>query len=576
MLTFERFEKLIASPIQQQPVAMRLIGQDGERLAMWLASLSHLDKHEQYRQSKTVLSELIVAPIDDTLRYDILEQSMPTLERLISLMHNDYIHSAQNTSPEQKTCIDEVRSLYFLMILVYQGVALRAYEVLTSDSMVAASSKPTNKNWLLKFTANLSSNVVRNGINIDLVNEPKRLFAVSVFRIMSMYYKLIMEFALTYQKTPNVMWREMNAWYLKAVSQAVDCTLVNKLSNGLPELCIHMQYLQSCAASFANLFAYRRADIINIFKILPTWVQYIHTTFTPEAHLKAFVNLKGDMPPELISPHASINPYSEGNVCLFMDVSSLLDYLNSLQQVTQKLDNRKMFELRLAKIVLLAFDRNAVSASASKIFEYSAQMLTGFNGIYNQIAGGKSFNQIIAQNSLPEIYRAKRIPDSRPQTPKKVQLITRSESGARFFYGDYDEESVNEEWQSCPILQAFGLFALRSDNSTNKHPWRVGIIHWAEPQSDKVVADGRFLGRLLSACGVRLASNDMRSQDFVQALLVAGDGLNQQTTLIIPRYHFKTGDTIILRVDTKQTTLRLEKNLLSTDEFEQYEIVRLI
>lgn len=117
---------------------------------------------------------------------------------------------------------------------------------------------------------------------------------------------------------------------------------------------------------------------------------------------------------------------------------------------------------------------------------------------------------------------------------------------------------------------------MKSALSQNKHPWRIGIIHWAETKDNKILADGRFLGRLLTACGVRLSSNDMRSQDFIQGLLVAGDGLNQQTTLVMPKYHFRAGDTIVLKVSEKQTTLRLEKNLLSTDDFEQYEIVRLV
>jgi hypothetical protein len=57
--------------------------------------------------------------------------------------------------------------------------------------------------------------------------------------------------------------------------------------------------------------------------------------------------------------------------------------------------------------------------------------------------------------------------------------------------------------------------------------------------------------------------------------LVDGDELNEQSTLIMPRYHFKVGDYVVLRIDTKEMELRLERNLLTTDEIEQYQIVRL-
>lgn len=77
------------------------------------------------------------------------------------------------------------------------------------------------------------------------------------------------------------------------------------------------------------------------------------------------------------------------------------------------------------------------------------------------------------------------------------------------------------------------------------------------------------------AGGVRLRKKDGRSQEFVHGLLVGGDELNQQTTLVMPRYHFKVGDFVVLRIDTKEIELRLERNLLTTDEIEQYQIVRL-
>lgn len=584
MLTFEKFERLVVSAIPQKPVSLQLIGQNGEILTAWLSSLNCLDKHEQYAQFKTVLSELIISPMADEQRFVILEQSHQASERLIALMHADYIHAAQNTSPEYKACIDEVRSLYFLKILAYQGIANRALAVLQTNTPADATEQilkagDQNKaNWLSKLTNNLSGNLVKNGISLERFNEAKRLFALSVFRIMNTYDKLIMEFALVYQKPPNLLWGQMNRWYFISIGQSVDRTDVSKLSASMPSTCIYQQYLQSCIASFANLFAYRRADIVNIFKILPTWVNYVDTTFVADKHLKVFVNLKGNMPPELVGPYASVNPFNENNICLFINFARLFDYLKSIKKPTEKMDIQGAFEYRLAKLVLVAFDRNDAQKDEFSITAgHSASLLVGFNDIYNQIADGKSFNQIIVQSSLPDHYKAKRIPSSIPACPKDVQLLTRSESGTRFIYGNYDDKTVaTDNISTRPLLQSFGLFAMKSDLSANKHPWRIGVVCWAEPKDAKVFVDGRFLGRLLTACGVRLSTIDVRGHDFIQGLLVAGDGLNQQTTLVMPKYHFKEGDIIILRIERKETTLRLENNLLSTEEFEQYEIVRLV
>lgn len=565
MLSLENFERLVQSPLKKKAVNLAVIGSEGERLEAWIARLAHLDKHTQYSQTKAVLSELIVADMADAAKLRVLEALFLFCERLTSQMRQDYMNTPQSPLSEQKACVGEIRSLYFLLILAYQSIAFANHDKLNNES-----DAPKKNKWLSKLTGGLSSNVVRNGIAIDIVGEPKKLFILSVYRLLQLCYKLMMEFALTYQKTPSSLWRLMNAWYLKAAVLGVDKQCVSKLYE-VKAGSIYQQYIYSSLASFVNLFAYRRADIVNIFKILPMWAVHIKTTFTANEHLKLFVNLQADTPPELITPYASINPYSKDYVCLFFDIAPLLEHLNSLMGVSQE----NAFEVRLANIVITALEHQTFDNVSTRARQQSAQMLVGFGSIFKQIAHGKSFNQVIAQSKLPEIYKPKRLIDASAGIRiENVRLMRKSDSGVQFILsgdGQDDQDAV----LTRPYLPVFGLFALKSEQSTSQHPWRLGIVHWVQPNDEHIEVDGRFLGRLLSVCGVRLNGRDSRTKDFVQALLVAGDGLNMQTTLVLPRYHFKEGDTVLLRVDTKETTLRLEQNVLTTDDIEQYQIVRL-
>lgn len=563
MCTLEKFNKLCLAPIPKRHITLQMIDKAGNLSPDWVARLPRLGKHEQYRQIKIMLGELIVADVAESVRLTALEALVVLAERLILHMQTEYVNNLQNSPAEQKNYIDEVRSLYFLLILAYQTVAFSTHQKLDS-------AQPTQKGGWIKKVAELSANMPVIGMAND-----KKCHTIAVYRIMSLCAKLLPEFALTYQKIPASLWQMMNSWYLKAATLGIEKFDIAKF-NELLEGSIHTQYLHSCSLSFVNFFAYRRSDILNMCKILPEWVEYVHATFKAESHFRAFVNLQSKHPPELITPFASINPYSSEYVCLFFDVSKLIEQLQKIEKNSHDhFDNKSLFEARLAKMVLLALHRQ-MEPSNSKLLSQSAQMLTGFGAIYKEIAGGQNFNQVIAQNALPQEYHPKLVFGTNDDVgQEQVKLIRRSDAGVRFVLDGAGQSEEGEEPLTRPYLPVFGLFAMMSPRSQNQHPWRLGIVHWAEPKNSHVEVDGQFLGRILSACGVRLSTRDMRSQDFAQALLLAGDELNERTTLVLPRYHFKVGDVVILRVGEKQTTLRLEQNLLSTDDIEQYEIVRL-
>lgn len=573
MLALETFERLSVAPIATKSVELQLVGAKGELAPAWVAKMAYLDKHEQYRQVKSLLSELLVADIDDELRFTILESAMGVIERLVVVMQQEYINNPQSPPNEQRAYIDEVRSLYFLSVLCYQGIAFRTHQALSSGASAATQSKKVS--WMDKLKGGFSGSVVRSGIGMDWVSGDKRLFVLSTYWVMHLCYKLLLEYALTYQKAPSCLWRIMNEWYLKSAVLGADKVCVSKLAN-LGECSIYQQYLQSCVASFANLFSYRRPDILNGFKVIPAWTKHIKTTFTANSELKLFVNLQGDTPPEVITPYASINPYSNDHVCLFFEVKGFFDYLLAVEAGENTgVDGYAAFEKRLAKMVLMAFHRQADDSSEGRTRNQAAEIIAGFGAIFKEMAG-KPFNQVITQSKLADIYLPQiRIDSQTPIKKELVKLVRKHTVSVQFTLDTSTENEAGDKVMNCPYLPIFGLFAMKSAQSTNKHPWRLGLVHWADVKEEHIEVGGRFLGRVLSVCGIRLNSRDMRGKDFVQAILVSGDELNQQTTLILPRYHFKEGDLVVLRVEQKETSLRLQKNLLSTDEIEQYEIVRL-
>lgn len=142
MLTFEKFDKLAQRAIAQRPVEMALIGKQAEHFDAWRHALLHLDHHEQQRQLSKVLGEMVVADISDELRYQTLAKLTAMVERLVQRLHGDYIYSPQSPTLKQKSSVLEVRSLYFLLILAYQGIALRSYEKSGQEGSISEAAEP--------------------------------------------------------------------------------------------------------------------------------------------------------------------------------------------------------------------------------------------------------------------------------------------------------------------------------------------------------------------------------------------------------------------------------------------------
>lgn len=562
MITLQKFERLITAPLAQKSIALTYFDQTGANLSTWATMLSAKSKHEQYTELRVALSEVLVCDMHDGQKLTLVDELMVVVERVVGQMHADYVYEHQSLSDEQQSSIHEVRSLYFLMILVYRNIAVRHQK-----AVVLASSG--SKKWLSRLMSAKKAGVL---------TAERDIFIYAVHQFMVLYVKLLMEYALTYQRSPRVIWREVNTWYLTTLNLGVCHQNIQDFDKNYPKTSIHDRYMQACGASFGNFFAYRRQDILNAFKVLPLWVKYFKTTFDANPEFRVFVNLQGVEPPEVITPYASVNPYSDEHRCLFFDLES---FTRHMEQVSsgEYIDGtaQSLFEMRFAKMVLLAFEQRASHERPGGGHERKAELLVGFASIFNEISGGQNLSNVIRERGLPADFHVKISASAIGMVaPKEIVKVSyKNEAVARFRFGEEGVDEKEEVLPSRPPIHLYGLFALKSAVSTNKNPWRLGMAHWVEKSDNSVAVDGRFLGRVLMAVGVRLRKQDGRSQEFVHALLVDGDGLNEQSTLIMPRYHFKVGDYVVLRIDTKEMELRLERNLLTTDEIEQYQIVRL-
>lgn len=599
MIAQSTFTEYLTTPPKCQEITFSYIGSFGTDIKVWVNSLTTLTELEQCTQIETTLSELILAQLEDNQRLKLMKVMFVAIERLTAQMRKAYKYEIGQLKPIQLKQIEHVKSLYYMSILVFNGVIARLQETPAPQNAIEEAS------WRRL---------------IPRTKVPPNCLAIAVYWSMSCYQKLLFEFAIAYQKPPEVIWQQLNRLYLLTIKADIANVDVSRQILSKDANTVHLLYCQICLQGLMNLATFRRQDIVGIIRTLPQWAKHISATLFPKTKTRVFVNLGSDTGPEYLTPYTSINPYDDQYTCLFIELSSLLNYLESRDQSQpieieqgDALVERRLIDKTLSTLKYQFLNRQRRMAPRFRV-KRTATLLIGFNRIHYHIAGKISFGNLIHQQELLDIYLPKNI--AKPQaadTMIEVAILDQSVTGYRFraeqtvkvLANDQaqEEEALphvlkltdgpNSDWLSeatnlgeqaidtkrfaPPVLQVMSLFAMRSEDEGCDDWWELGIIRWIETAKGRMEAGGKLLGLTATACGIRLENNDGRSQDFVAAILIAGsESLKTKSSLIMARYHFMEGDQVVLRVENKQTQLILQRSMLKTDDIDQYEVAKVI
>jgi hypothetical protein len=591
-------EYLTATP-EPQEITFSHIGPLGVNAEQWVINVATKPEAEQCAQLEKTLSELILVQIPEEQLLKIMLPVFKATERLIAQMRNSYKYEAGALTLEHQAAVERVKSLYYMSILVFNGLIER----LLAKRLPPSSAEAVSWARLLP--------IARTSPNSNNL-------AVAIYWTILCYQKLLLEFAVAYQRLPPILWQQLNRLYLLAVNEDVVKVDISRHPIVNSSSTIHQLYTQVCLFNLLNLTTYRRQDITGIHRLLPKWASYLKITLLPESKTRLFINLQGDKGPEYLTPNTPINPYDDENTCLFIELPPLLAYLQNPRQGGKVIDS---YEQRLMEQTVVTLEHQYLKpqrrATARKTVNHKATLITEFNRIHYHIAGKTSLGNLIQQKNLPEMYLPKYTTRPRRGTEDvmiRVKLLDQSLGGYRFRTTDVlnmlseipMEEAPAEaprpmltipndpsgSWLldsldtgnrvmatsefAPPVLQVMSLFAIHNDLEKNSKKWEVGLVRWIEAADEQIEVGAQLLGRSVTACGIRLDNNDGRSQDFVAALLIAGNAdLNTKSSLMMPRYHFKEGDRVVLRIQDKQTRLSLRTNILNTDDIDQYEIAKL-
>ncbi|WP_201609475.1 hypothetical protein [Psychrobacter immobilis] len=609
--TFQQYLNTDSPTLQALTKSLNLtqsMNSDEQHLRKWALLLPMQTEAQQIEQLEQVLTELRVANIDDRQRLTLLSIVIDAANQLIATLRQHYIYETAAFNDYQLGYVAQVKSLYYLIIMVYDGVIQRENAFLADKQQ-----QPSSNLWQRYFTDERSSTIT---------------LAVASYQTLLIYQKLLFEDALCYQKPAAYLWSNINQLYYMACQQH---TVNIDLNPYIITHCadnIHRLYSQLCLHSLLNVRAMRRPTVLMVQRLLLEWSEHLVTSIEPQTETKVFVNLHSDNPPTYLTAHSAINPYDAHHDCVFIELAPLIAYLKSrsLNLIEEAREGVECYLLNtIAMTLSYCYIQPPLTLPIKQSDRQAVQLITGFNNIHYRLSNGQSLSMLICAKNLPDQQQPRydTLPKNKsvhkplmvetfdskndlshfctlrllsklaePTVIKKVNIYngtaapTENIKIENVLKGQYSAKKVrnvagiaeNDVLVSVepPPLRIMSLFLLCRSEKLESNDWSMGLVRWLDMDSEKPELDWQVVGHQLIACGIRLQDRDSRSRHFVPAFVI-GDDEQLQTgcSLIVPTSYFQEGDKVMMRINTKQKTLRLGRRLLTTDEFSQYEVVQI-
>lgn len=593
MITLSTFQEHLSSTEALPLVSKRSAnGQEGYLLKL-LAALPSQTQAQQAEQLAKILTVLRVANIDDSQRLTLMATVIDASDQLIATLRQSYIYETGVLSDIQMGYVAQIKSLYYSMIMVYDRVIRHKTSLLNNQRKYAASN-----GWQRYFNGDKSSSTT---------------LAIAIYQTLLMYQKLLGEEALCYQKPSSYLWHKINQLYYLAYQYHAAEINMSVTAGTQRAKTVHRLYCQICLYSLLNVRAMRRPNILLVQRLLPEWAKHIVATIEPTTETRVFVDLQSDNPPTYLTASSTINPYDDRYHCLFIEIAPLVEYLKRRKQALVK-EGGDGVESHLLNKIAMTLNYRYLQPPLTLATKHSAKedavLITGFNNIHYRVSHSHSFTSLIAIKELPDEQRPRYDTVNKKQDSSHVlasetfdhnddlslfrtlrlSLTVDTLNKDRFHEDVFHKNSVHKDSLNIvadenasatttpPALHMMSLFLVCRSDTITPPDWSMGVARWLDFDSKNPEIEWQVLGHQLVACGLRLEGEgrETRSRHFVPAFILGRDERLQTTgTLIVPTSYFQTDDRVIMRINSKQTPLRLGQRLLITDEFSQYEVVQL-
>lgn len=576
MITLSMFQNHLSVTAPMLSSTSQSVNDQEYYLLKLLAALPAQAEEQQAEFLEKALTMLRSTDMDDQQRLKLTSAVIDTANQFIATLRQYYIYETGALSEAQLDYVAQIESLYYQFIMVYDGVLRRNRSFLNLDGQ---QKHLTKSGWKRYFSAEKSSSI---------------MLATAIYQMLLMYQKLLGEDALCYRKPSSYLWSKINQLYHlahqhHAANIDLSVYITTKRAND-----IHQLYCQICLHSLLNLRAMRRPNILLVQRLLPEWAKQMVATIEPKTETRVFVDLCSDHPPSYLTAKSGINPYEDHYVCLFIELAPMVEYFKWRKQALAEGSGEGVEYWLLNKIAMTITYRYLqpqLTLTTKHSAKKSAVLITGFNNIHYRASHSSSFTSLMIVKNLPDEQRPRYDTVRKKQDSNSALTIEAIET-----FDSHDELSLFRTLRLSPMvdnlnavgknneiittapppLHIMSLFLVCRSDDAMPADWSIGVVRWLDLDDESPEVEWQVLGHQLVACGLRLEGGETRSRHFVPAFVLGRDEqLQTLGTLIVPSSYFQSNDRVVMRINNKQTLLRLKRRLLVTDEFSQYEVVQL-
>lgn len=567
------------------PVHLDFITPQGTLLPDWAIQFNQLSEDAMYHQLRFIIHELMIMDIAEPQRLNLMYDISKIGQVLISKLHVSYWNQTGLLNQEQQNALDKVLSIYYSMIIFYHSVWQRL------SSKIEATENQKNQSGLAFLKR----------FNKPATNTPTDIIKRCIFSMLLLLKQSLLEKQIGYRQDTQVLWQYINACYNFArnyqwLSYSFD---LNTLLNYQGKLTIGQIYLQCLLADMLQPYAYRRHDLLTIHKELIEWGDYLEVSNDAVTKPYLYVDLHSHQGATLHNTDSKYNPFAATSNALFINLQPILNKLKQL--IEQPANTSRHEQTRLAKLVYSNLESNLRPAIAYSDSNEPCHIVVGFHQIHFILAGKTSLDNLIHSHQLPERLRPTINTAQNFEKPAPATINGQYQQYRKLYFPYRYVANQSGHGSRTPTISAINhyqvnsLIAIYSDADQGNKSWQVGTISLLKQHSldQTVISAGSnsdevkhqvgvelqvaLLGKGIVPCGVRLLYPDTRLPVFMPALIIPKSETlgHPVTSLMLPRFGYKVGDKIIIRIDNKEVQARLTELLDMTDDTEAYNFIRI-
>ncbi len=593
-----------------------------QQLLEWTASLPSQTETEQIASIKSVLLEIAELELPDEQSIALMNLVVTTVEHLVASLHTQYIHQSTGLSSEQHRQVKQVEYLYYLVIVAYDGM-LRRQVLLRKKQAKLANSKW--RQWLAstkKSSAVLAAILYQTMLFYQKLSQEQRFTeqspSYSLWHVLNQIYLLAYEQNLTHldlselvntRKANNIHELYLQSCLYSLLNIAAlprtNLRLVHQL---LPTWASYLTTTESLSNSriFVNLQSHNPPEYLDANTTINPYEAGYQCLFIDLAPLASYLGeckLALSEKDSFGTEYRLLDRLLESLNYRYLQRQKFLPSKRSPRQNANiiskyhRIHDHIVGETGLQETLKVKSTSLKHSSTDKTSVDYQNLLLKKTDDMEAMTISTFDSTDIISHFRVCHLSSTtnNKILHDKKNATKKVKSDNIKQAERSLFDSNLFSDglfldtlaathsalqqdiktlstSANSTKIAGPPLFVDSLLLLNRPNTSGRLQRSIGLVRWLHFKELETVVEWQVLGHQLNACTLRLDNSNAHSFHDVSSIMVAADAdLQTKATLLVPPYHFQSHNRVILNIGELEKSLHLQRCLLSTNEFSQFE-----